>query len=298
MISTESQPMSCISQLNEYTQKFHCDPPLYMAEKRGAGFVCGVRFIAPDRTIIHARTDVVVPSKQEAKEAAARNALDIKKCLESAAQKPTIDKPMAALTQIKFRGEIQLIIGPMFSGKTTELMRRVGKYEIAGKSCLLVRNSKDNRYSIDSNTLTTCNGLSKSALHFDILPNATHFEHYDVIGVDEGQFFEDDPLGNYQGVYSLCKALADEGKVVIVSALNGTFDQTPWPEISKLIPEATDITYMNAVCKGCTTSHLLTPAPYSHLYGPHPQNGVVSIGGLEKYQALCRTCLHTNPSQM
>lgn len=51
-----------------------------------------------------------------------------------------------------YSGKIELIIGPMFSGKSTELLRRLNRYEIAGKKCLKIKHSSDTRYSFDSIT--------------------------------------------------------------------------------------------------------------------------------------------------
>ena len=81
----------------------------------------------------------------------------------------------------------QLIMGPMFSGKSTELIRRLKRYQIARYECLIVRYSKDNRYddkgiathdkqSLLAVSATTCQQLRAKA------------EDYDVIGIDEGQF--------------------------------------------------------------------------------------------------------------
>eukprot|EP00117_Sycon_ciliatum_P041705 scpid24588/ scgid30457/ Thymidine kinase, cytosolic len=85
-------------------------------------------------------------------------------------------------------GQIQLILGPMFSGKTTELVRRVRRYDIAQQKCLMVKYSKDTRY--DNQQLATHDRLTYNAVStarlMDVHDSA---RSYDVIGVDEGQFF-------------------------------------------------------------------------------------------------------------
>merc|ERR1719495_2339257 len=88
------------------------------------------------------------------------------------------------------KGKIQLILGPMFSGKSTELIRRLKRFQVAKYEVMIVKYAKDIRYdelklaTHDKQTLpavsaTTLEGLSEQA------------EDVDVIGIDEGQFFPD-----------------------------------------------------------------------------------------------------------
>ena len=58
-------------------------------------------------------------------------------------------------------GKLNLICGPMFSGKTTELIRRYTRYELAGKKCILIKYSKDTRY--DNNNIVTHDNNSYNA---------------------------------------------------------------------------------------------------------------------------------------
>ena len=88
------------------------------------------------------------------------------------------------------RGHIELIIGPMFAGKSTELLRRMRRYEVSGKKCLHIKFAEDTRY--DSECISTHDQQKKVAIQtnklqdriFDALAN-------DVVGIDEGQFFSD-----------------------------------------------------------------------------------------------------------
>lgn len=173
-------------------------------------------------------------------------------------------------------GEIQLIIGPMFSGKSTELIRRIKIYKISNKNCIIVKHQKDNRYqSAPSEIIThdfqTMNAISTNSLSeiIDIL------EKYDVIGIDEGQFFQD--------ITIVAENLANKGKIIIIAALDGTFQRLPFNKICDLIPLCEKVIKLNAVCKKCFGN-----ASFSKRITNEKE--IEIIGGLEKYQPVCRKC--------
>lgn len=122
--------------------------------------------------------------------------------------------------QSEKRGRIELILGPMFSGKSTELLRRLRRHELASKKVVLVKHMADDRYSPDSKGVLTHDLIGKTAslvtsdLTRDLLPQ---FGDADVIGIDEGQFFTDVP--------EVAEALSARGKLVIVAGLSGTFER-------------------------------------------------------------------------
>ena len=91
---------------------------------------------------------------------------------------------------MKQRGRIEIIMGPMFAGKSTELLRRINRLEISGKRCMRVKYDADKRY--DAGSISTHDRVSKVAVnckHLTELGNS--WQDFDVIGIDEGQFFED-----------------------------------------------------------------------------------------------------------
>ncbi len=182
-------------------------------------------------------------------------------------------------------GKVELILGPMFSGKTTELLRRIRKHEIANRRCVVFKYAKDARYTEDedegdqvhTHDHQTYDAISISNLSIfrdTFIPGVT-----DVIGIDEGQFFDNLP--------KFCDDLAREGKTVIVAALNGDFRREPWKPVSKLLPFVDSITMLTAVC---TCSY---DAPFSHRFSG--EEGVEVIGGKEKYCAVCRKCYFEKP---
>ncbi|XP_004693474.1 PREDICTED: thymidine kinase, cytosolic [Condylura cristata] len=115
----------------------------------------------------------------------------------------------------KTRGQIQVILGPMFSGKSTELMRRVRRFQIAQYKCLVIKYAKDTRYSSNFSThdRSTMDALPACLLR-DVAQDSLGVA---VIGIDEGQFFPD--------IVEFSEAMANAGKTVIVAALDGTFQR-------------------------------------------------------------------------
>ena len=117
------------------------------------------------------------------------------------------------------RGHIELVIGCMFAGKSTELIRRVNKHAIAGKSILFVKFQADTRYNVQG--ITTHNNEkvdARGVLKLNQLGDC--WKQYDVIGIDEGQFFTD--------IVEYAEEMANHGKIVIISSLSGTFLRGSW----------------------------------------------------------------------
>jgi len=181
------------------------------------------------------------------------------------------------------KGSIELILGPMFSGKSTELMRRLKRYQVAQYKVMIVKYAKDVRY--DEEGIATHCGMkitaTVSATRLEHITNNIVKEDYDVIGIDEGQFFPD--------VVSWSEKMANEGKVVLVAALDGTFQRKPFGDILSLIPLAEDVTKLKAVCMNC-----FEEAAFSKRITSDDEGKVEVIGGADKYMAVCRACFHHN----
>lgn len=170
-----------------------------------------------------------------------------------------------------------MVTGPMFSGKTSELIRRVRRYCCAGKRCLVVKHGEDTRY-LKEHVVTHTN-TSLPAMRVERLSCVlAHADRYDVVAVDEGQFFDDLEAG--------AKALADRGKVVLVAALNGTFERRPFKQVSELMAACEGVQHLVAICSMC-----FRDAPFSKRVTGELDERVV--GGADKYMAVCRTCYDT-----
>ena len=134
-------------------------------------------------------------------------------------------------------------MGCMFAGKTTELLRRCNKHSITGKQVLRVKFSADHRYGVDFK-ISTHSGQKQPATPLNTLAElGDQWLSYDVIGVDEGQFFED--------IVEFSEKAASHGKVVIISSLQGTFHRGAFPNILTLIPKCEKIKKLTAICKLC-----------------------------------------------
>jgi len=174
-------------------------------------------------------------------------------------------------------GQIQVIFGPMFSGKTTELIRRLKRYEVANHKCLIIKYANDLRYENECGLgVATHDHLSRSAVAATELSTVTHLaERCSVIGIDEGQFFAD--------IVEFSEAMANAGKVVVVAALDGTYQRSGFGNILNLVPLAEHVVKLTAVCMRCYGE-----AAYTQRLGS--ETAVEVIGGTEKYMAVCREC--------
>lgn len=178
-----------------------------------------------------------------------------------------------------YKGKINLILGPMFSGKTTELIRRIERYKFANRSCICLKYANDLRFS--EKLIVTHNKYTLEAFQtnklFDYAEFIRHYK-YEVIGIDEGQFFPD--------CVSFCEQMANEGKIVIVAALNGSFERKNFGDILNLIPMSENLEYLKSICMICYKK-----ASFTKRISDDVQLEI--IGGSEKYKSLCRKCYFT-----
>uniref|UniRef100_A0AC34QH49 Thymidine kinase, cytosolic n=1 Tax=Panagrolaimus sp. JU765 TaxID=591449 RepID=A0AC34QH49_9BILA len=174
----------------------------------------------------------------------------------------------------KQNGCIHLILGPMFSGKTTEMFRLCTRQKLAGKQVKIVKYALDNRY--DDNMASTHDRSKMEAVAAkeikDVFPQLLEA---DVIGIDEGQFFTD--------IVEFAEKLANNGKIVFIAALDGNYRREPFPCIADLLALAENAFKLTAVCKPCGQ-----PAPFT--LRTIETTEVEVIGGEEIYMAVCRDC--------
>lgn len=184
-----------------------------------------------------------------------------------------------------FRGRIELIIGPMFAGKTTELMRRVKREIHARRSCFVIKYAKDTRYDVQNVSSHDQLTLRAQASVSSLEEVQDSWKEFDVVAVDEGQFFQD--------LVPFCNAVANSGRVVMVSALDGDYLRKPFGHICDLIPHCESVEKLTAVCMMCHNQ----PASFTRRTVDSAQ--VELIGGAEMYIAACRECYNATklPSQ-
>jgi len=176
---------------------------------------------------------------------------------------------------------VDLILGCMFSGKTTELIKRVSQYRNAGMNCLVLNSIKDIRCANDE--IKTHDGTVLECLKVSSLSDI-NVEVYDVIAVDEGQFFKD-------LLYFVCYWADALEKKVVIAGLNGDCERSPWQNINEIIPYATSIEFKKASCHLCRS---LDSAIYSMriIAGDEKREGgcIIDVGGADKYVPVCRSC--------
>ena len=178
-------------------------------------------------------------------------------------------------------GWLEVICGPMFSGKSEEMIRRLRRAEIAGQRVVIFKPQIDDRY--DATDVVSHAGARMRAVPVtSVAEIAAHAQSFDVVGIDEAQF-----LG--EGVVSLALGLADDGTRVIVAGLDQDFRRLPFGPMPALLSHAEFVDKLQAVCHRCggpatTTQRLVDgrPAPYS--------GETVVVGAAEQYEARCRGC--------
>ncbi len=174
-------------------------------------------------------------------------------------------------------GKLSLIIGPMFSGKSTLLLTRYRRYRIAGKRCILIKYAGDNRYDDSDSMIVTHDKIKYEAVACSKLSELEQFvQAFDVICIDEIQFYPD--------AAEVADRWANMGKIVEVCGLNGDYQRKPFEQISRLIPLSDDIQHVKAVCRDSGLD-----AAFSQRISN--EEGQEVIGGQDKYQAISRATL-------
>ena len=172
-------------------------------------------------------------------------------------------------------GKIELIIGPMFSGKSTRLIEQMRKYVYKAKKTIMVKYYADQRYS-EKSEVVTHDLIKYDSINCKLLPNSFDtLKQYDVIGIDEGQFFAD--------LVEVCEELALMGKIILIAALNGDFRMEPFPVIQRIIAKSDKIKLLKAYCFNCHKD-----AKFSLRIVQ--SNETVLIGAGEAYKPACREC--------
>jgi thymidine kinase len=148
---------------------------------------------------------------------------------------------------------------------------------LAKKKIVLIKYSKDTRYTIDDICSHNHNAIKAtfSCNEMKIVADFDEVREADVVLIDEIQFFPDAP--------EVCEALANDGKIVMGAGLNGDFKREEFPVISKLIPLAEEFITLSAVCSICGENAHFTKRIVAG-------DKIELIGGAESYQPRCRKC--------
>lgn len=173
-------------------------------------------------------------------------------------------------------GWIEVVVGPMFSGKSEELIRLLRRAAIARLRIQVFKPATDDRYSqsdVVSHTQLRipCEVVVRSSEIIKGLDPRT-----EVVGIDEGQFFD-------EGLPGVCSHLANLGKRVIVAGLDMDYRGVPFGPMPELLSIAEKVMKISAICSQCGAS-----AAYTQRLIPSEEQVVVGATGV--YEARCRRC--------
>ncbi len=172
-------------------------------------------------------------------------------------------------------GWIEIVTGSMFSGKTEELIRRIKRAEIAQQKVGIFKPKIDKRYS-EKNVVSHDSKSIPSIPVTEAKEILDHVEDIEVVGIDEAQFFEND-------LPEICNHLANNGKRVVIAALDMDFNGKPFGPVPALMAIAEYVTKVHAICMKCGNL-----ANYSHRLSDKQK--LVVLGEKDIYEPLCRSC--------
>jgi thymidine kinase len=175
-------------------------------------------------------------------------------------------------------GKLELIIGPMFSGKSTELIRHIRMMKVINTKYIVIKPKIDTRYELDK--IVSHNKDSENCIVIDDLNeiNDEMINECNYIIIDEGQFFKNLKIKVLYWVEKLCKN-------VIIAGLDGDFQRNKIGEIIDLIPYSDKCTKMCALCKLCCDG---TFALFSHRISDSNKKQIL-IGTNDFYIPVCRS---------
>jgi len=178
---------------------------------------------------------------------------------------------------MKQTGRIEVICGPMFSGKSEELLRRLKRARIAKKKYRLFKPSIDDRYSE-----TEVVSHSGERLECQVLQTSLHIsdqykldQDTEIVAFDEAQFFGAQLL-------PLATSLANMGKRIIIAGLDMDSRGSPFGPMPDLMAAAEEVLKLTAVCEACGE-----PATHTFRLTVEREEQVL-VGAGDHYQARCR----------
>ena len=179
-------------------------------------------------------------------------------------------------------GWIEVICGPMFAGKTEELIRRVVRMDYAKKNYLIFKPTIDNRYSISE--VVSHNKRKVDAI---CVSNSAEIDKYitdevEAVIIDEVQFFD-------EAVIEKAHELAEKGLRVICGGLDSDFRGVPFNIVAQLLAIAEKVTKLTAICVCCgedatKTQRIINGMPAKY------DDPIILVGEKESYESRCRNC--------
>ena len=187
---------------------------------------------------------------------------------------------MDVLQKSPAHGWIEVIAGSMFSGKSEELIRRLRRAQIARQTVQIFKPRLDDRYSGDHIVSHSEMRIPSQAVETSAELLAAVDPAADVVGIDEGQFFD-------AGLTPACTRLAGRGQRVIVAGLDQDYLGRPFEPMPQLLAVAEFITKTRAICMVCGN-------PANHTQRLVVSGDRVLVGASGVYEARCRHCFDPN----
>lgn len=173
-------------------------------------------------------------------------------------------------------GRLELIIGCMFSGKSTEMIRRLKRYKAINKKILVINSSKDIRNPKE--VLQTHDKITFDCVKTDNLLElfcTDKIQKVDIVAIDEAQFFSH--------LRDFVEGVLEMNKHIIVAGLDGDFKQHVFGDILYLIPLADEVDKLKAMCMECNNGTL---GPFTRRTIQNTEQELV--GANEMYKSVCR----------
>ncbi|MFB9310173.1 thymidine kinase [Agromyces hippuratus] len=179
-------------------------------------------------------------------------------------------------------GRLQVVCGPMFAGKSEELLRRVRRAQLAGLAVEVVNHALDDRHA--AARVASHSGLSiasRSVPDVDSLVELVGDRELDLLAIDEAQFFGTE-------LVPAVSRLVLTGMSVVVAGLCVTFDGRPFEPLPSLMALAEDVTKLTAVCAVCGQDAVFHQRVLADDVADARVATSEHVGGIESYQARCR----------
>jgi len=181
-------------------------------------------------------------------------------------------------------GSLSVILGSMYSGKSTRLLELVRRADLGRRQFALVKPKVDNRFSSTDvvshdGSSYPCHVVEASLQILEILPR-----NVELLFIDEAQFFDDNLL-------QVVEQLALEGVRVVVAGLDLDFQGHPFPSMVALAFSAEELTKLTAICDLCgenasRSQRVVDGKPVTH-------GALIQVGGVESYEPRCRSCFES-----
>lgn len=172
---------------------------------------------------------------------------------------------------------LDLVLGPMWAGKSSHVLSRIRRYKAIGWNVLVITHSNDTRYGkeiISNHDHDTLSALALNELMG--LQNSTEYSNAQLIVIEEAQFFTD--------LFAFVTSAVDtDGKHVLCSGLDGDSERRPFGDLLRLIPFCDTVEKIKSLCIECRDG---TQALFSYRLDASKQQ--VAVGALNQYLPLCR----------